>query len=278
MNELSVPQWDSIGPYLSWEDRVAFIAYRLSLLPPSAEAPVTEIFENGFYIRVMTIPKGTFIIGRKHLKPHKMVLSKGSAIMCLKNGNKVLFTAPFSIDTEPGFQSVALTLEDTVVYTMYETEEKSFKVLESEAFEAADVVLKQGKVVSDQFDYQNLLKEYNLHDSDIRRLINRTDDMKEWYGAWYKQKSPVEGIGIFADYDFIPGDQIGPARLEGRRTPLGRYVNHSSSPNAEMSTDSHGDIFLKAIKPIARREEIFTDYHKIIEFNPELRNLLCQVQ
>ncbi len=159
--DLSVPQWDQVGAYLSWKNKVAFIAYRMAQLSAEPPIPSTELFENGYYIRILKLPKETFVIGRKHLKPHRMVLAQGSAILCAPCGKKILFKAPFEIDTEIGFQSVAFTLEDSIIYTLYKTDSRDPEALEAECFEAADVVLAQGKKISDQFDHYIQLNQSN---------------------------------------------------------------------------------------------------------------------
>jgi len=160
MNDLVVREWDDVSPYLSWEDKVAFIAYKLSLLPPSAETPVQEIFENGFYIRVITIPKDVLFIGRKHLIGHEVTLVKGSCIYCAPDGLKYLIKAPFTMQSTPGFSVVCLSLEDMIAYTKHPnpTDSRNGKALEGEAFEPVEAVLKRGKRIAYELDYQARLR------------------------------------------------------------------------------------------------------------------------
>lgn len=160
MSDLAVKDWDGISPYLSWEDKVAFIAYTLSRAPPSAETPVYEIFENGFYIRVMTIPKDVLFVGRKHLVGHEVTLVKGSCIHCAPDGLKYLIKAPFTMQSPPGFYTVFLSLEDMIAYTKHAnpTDSRDSKALEAAAFEPAEVVLKRGKRIAYELDYQARLR------------------------------------------------------------------------------------------------------------------------
>ena len=44
---------------------------------------------------------------------------------------------------------------------------------------------------------------------------------------------------------------IAPARIDGKRTPAGRFTNHSKTPNAEMVLSGNGDIFLFAKQSIS---------------------------
>jgi SET domain len=276
MTDLAVKGWDD-NPYLSWEDKVAFMAYKLGQMR-GAETPIHEVFENGFYIRVMTVPKDVLFIGRKHLVGHEVTLVKGSCIYCAPDGLKYLIKAPFTMQSPPGFYAVFLSLEDMIAYTKHPNPEESRdgKALEAKAFEPPEVVLRRGRVVSARLDYQALLMEFKLRDKDIQRITGRTDDIVDWYSDdWYLFPSAVAGSGVFAAHDFAAGDLIGPARLSGKRTPLGRFVNHSNEPNAEIVIRGD-DLYLKALTSCLRHEELFTDYRKILEFNPELGKVLCQ--
>jgi hypothetical protein len=145
---------------LSWDDKVALIAYKLSRLPPSAEAPVHELFENGFYIRVMTIPKDVLFVGRKHLVGHEVTLAKGSCIHCAPDGLKYLIKAPFTMQSPPGFQVVCLSLEDMIAYTKHPnpSDSRDGKALEDAAFEPVGAVLRRGKSIAYELDYQARLR------------------------------------------------------------------------------------------------------------------------
>jgi len=62
--------------------------------------------------------------------------------------------------------------------------------------------------------------------------------------------SPIEGRGLFATGAIASGEVIAPARIEGKRTPAGRFTNHAKSPNAKMVARTDGDIDLVAISEI----------------------------
>lgn len=82
--------------------------------------------------------------------------------------------------------------------------------------------------------------------------------------------SPIHGNGVFADTDMSVGDDLGLALVridhaqEGqpafRRTMLGRYLNHTDDPNAELYSVGDGMIRCRAIKPIARGDEVTIEY------------------
>jgi hypothetical protein len=267
---LEVPQWDGLTPYLDFEDKVALMAWTLSKLP-QAPTPVQEIHENGFYLRVMTIPKGAIFVGRKHLLGHEVTLTKGSCIHIQPDGQKYFIKAPFTMMSKPGFYVVCYALEDLVAFTAH-----AEGVTEADAFESAEVMLERGKAIAARLDYQKLLCEHKLSDPYIRRAIEAGPTI-HWYGNWYVWKSNVEGQGVFVDRDFQAGETIGPARWMEKRTPLGRYTNHSPEPNAEMVVKEE-HIYLRTLVAIKKHTEVFIDYRTIAGFNPQLVEALCQVQ
>jgi hypothetical protein len=78
-------------------------------------------------------------------------------------------------------------------------------------------------------------------------------------------KSSIQGTGVFATGDFEAGDVVAPARVEGKRTPAGRYTNHAKSPNAVMALRENGDIDLTATQPISAGEEVTVNYRQVLE-------------
>ena len=87
------------------------------------------------------------------------------------------------------------------------------------------------------------------------------------YGGFKIQisESNISGRGVFASAEIEENETIGPARIDGKRTPIGRYCNHSMTPNAKMKLIK-GDLFLVSIGKILGckggeiGEEITTDY------------------
>ncbi len=151
MSILEVPQWDGLAPYLDFEDKVAFLAWTLSKLP-QAPTPVQEIYENGFYLRVMTIPKGAIFVGRKHLLGHEVTLTKGSCIHIQPDGQKYFIKAPFTMMSQPGFYVVCYALEDLVAFTAH-----AEGVTEADAFEPAEVMLERGKRVESKLLHNSVM-------------------------------------------------------------------------------------------------------------------------
>lgn len=76
-------------------------------------------------------------------------------------------------------------------------------------------------------------------------------------------RSKVDGIGMFATEPLKVGDIIAPASISGRRTPAGRYTNHSNNPNAEMVRHQVDDVLLVACQDIPESTEVFVDYRQV---------------
>jgi SET domain-containing protein len=82
--------------------------------------------------------------------------------------------------------------------------------------------------------------------------------------------SKIDGKGVFATGNIEEGEVIAPARINGKRTPIGRYTNHSKNINAIMLLRDNGNIDLVAKKAINGcqggnlGEEITIDYRQAL--------------
>lgn len=71
--------------------------------------------------------------------------------------------------------------------------------------------------------------------------------------------SAIQGLGLFTDSAIRAGDTIGPARIAGKRTPLGRYPNHCPWANTEFRLLENGDLESVAVRDIAAGGELLND-------------------
>ncbi len=98
------------------------------------------------------------------------------------------------------------------------------------------------------------------------------------------KKSKIEGLGVFAAQNIEAGYELGETHIELPntpyfeklfRTPLGGFLNHSSTPNCfirdcqyGINPDIKGDCFVEstlyAIKPIKKGEEL-TVYYRMYD-------------
>jgi hypothetical protein len=84
----------------------------------------------------------------------------------------------------------------------------------------------------------------------------------EVFGRVALTHSQREGLGIFSKLNFQKGTAIVPARMDGKRTPAGRYTNHSANPNAIFTKLDGDHIALVAEKDIEAGDEITVDYRQ----------------
>ena len=78
---------------------------------------------------------------------------------------------------------------------------------------------------------------------------------------------------MFLSWPIEKDGVLGPARINGKRTPLGRYTNHSMSPNAKPELMDNGDIYLVSTMNISgckggsKGEEITVDYRDMLRLS-----------
>jgi hypothetical protein len=119
-------------------------------------------------------------------------------------------------------------------------------------------------------DYQDFLNEYGLTEEYVQSLVQNESDqigMPDGFNNIFVNFSEIEGLGLFTLHSYKAGQMIAPARINGMRTPAGRFTNHSATPNAIFAVNDFNDLVLIAIKPIAAKEEITIDYRQAMEIN-----------
>jgi hypothetical protein len=78
--------------------------------------------------------------------------------------------------------------------------------------------------------------------------------------------SPIHGKGLFATRDFEAGEIVCPGRLNGKRTPGGRFINHSVCCNVQPEKVGD-DIYAVAMRKIYANDELLVDYRASMRVN-----------
>lgn len=100
-------QKDSITPTLQEIERV-----EATLLPlPQVPMPLTHLFAPGVYLRVIDMPKGTFVIGHEHKTEHFNIVLSGRARV-LVDGVATEIKAPALFVSKAGVRKILEILED----------------------------------------------------------------------------------------------------------------------------------------------------------------------
>lgn len=295
MNEVAHPPVDQkfIDRYGSFENVIAATLAKLSLDLKKAErsilsldqsaCPVIHAFGPGLYIREVFMPAGTIAIGHEQRFEQMNVLLKGRVVMLNKSGVPTELVAPMAFTGPPG-QKIGYIAEDMVWQNIYATTETDIETLES-MFIVKDDVWEEDRrsrieaaradKQADRDDYFSVLEEFGISHAQAMAETEHQDDMREFPYGRYKvmvKNSPIDGRGMFATSPITAGEVIAPARIDGKRTPAGRYVNHSISPNAYFVLRDNGDLDLVASVEISgnmggrTESEITIDYRQALGF------------
>jgi hypothetical protein len=98
-------------------------------------------------------------------------------------------------------------------------------------------------------DYYAAIAEYGFDQETVQKQVQNLDDQCDFPLGNYKvmvTQSNIDGQGVFATGNIVAGEIIAPARINGLRTPAGRFTNHAKNPNAMMILLDNGDINLGA--------------------------------
>ena len=244
---------------------------------PEFDCPVTHRFGPGVYIREVLMPKGAYIIGHRHKTTHVNIMLTGVLGLLNEDGTETLLRAPQTFVAQPG-RKMAFIYEDVIWQNVHATDETDVEKLEEMFLDMSPAFLEHHRVKvtnqsDDVDDFHAAIAAFDMDPLTVRQISeNETDQIPFPPGDYKVQTSPsqIEGKGLFATGSFGPNELIAPARIDGKRTPAGRYTNHAKTPNAEMFMDERGDIYLFALREIAGNkggalgEEITIDYRQAL--------------
>ena len=99
------------------------------------EAPPTvHQFGKGVYIREITMPTDSIILGAVHTTKHYNIISKGSCILLDEEGSSTYIEAPCTFESQTGVQKLLYIVDECVWSTIHVTEETDVSKLEDELF------------------------------------------------------------------------------------------------------------------------------------------------
>ena len=244
---------------------------RMMLDLPQEPAPVIHRFGPGIYIREVRLPGGTFAIGHEQLTEHLNIMHSGR--VHIADGTTLDATeSPIIFTGKPG-RKAGFIEKDTVWWNIYATTETDIEKLEATYLRKSEVFKAHSAPMDDQAareDFARMLDDLGVTaDLVAEQSQNMEDQIPMPDGAYKFQTgpSPIHGRGVFSCGGYEAGEIIGAANIRGYRTPLGRYTNHSGTPNARMVRDG-SSIYLVALRPIEGQkggqlgEEITVDYRQ----------------
>jgi hypothetical protein len=107
---------------------------------PQVDCQTKHYFGPSIYIREVTMPAGTVVIGKPHRKEHMCVMLQGRMIVVLGDGTKQELVAPLTFVGSAG-RKVAYILETTVFQNILATDETDIDVLENMLVDNAQPML-----------------------------------------------------------------------------------------------------------------------------------------
>lgn len=258
---------------------------------PQADCPVAHHFGPGIYIREVTLPAGIFAVGHTQRYEHLNIMLTGK--VAIVDGDQVrVLEAPLIFTGKPG-RKVGYVLETCVWQNVYATDETDIDTLEAHYMDKSEnwkVYDKEQSEIAhalnqhNRDDYAQVLKEFGFDAATARQQAEDESDQIDMPNAFKAvvqvRESNIEGKGLFLSWHIATGQIIAPARISGKRTPAGRYVNHSINPNCKYVADENGDIYLVSLRDIDgckggnKGEELTVDYRQALTLNKELSK--CQ--
>ena len=97
---------------------------------PQVDCQEKHYFGPSLYIKEVTMPAGSVIIGKPHKVAHMCVMLQGKMILVAEDGSKKEVKAPLTFVGTPG-RKVAYILETTVFQNIYATDETDVEKLEN---------------------------------------------------------------------------------------------------------------------------------------------------
>lgn len=116
---------------------------------PQVECPVTHGFSPGVYLRTISMPAGTIVIGHKHRTKHFNVLLRGAAKVIIDGEVKEL-RAPLVFESEAGVRKVLYILEDCDWATIHATDETDVAKLEEDLIEKSPEFLEHSRLEAEK--------------------------------------------------------------------------------------------------------------------------------
>lgn len=98
---------------------------------PQVDIPVEHLFGKNCYVRTITIPAGTLIVGKIHKFETIHIISKGDITFLSHDGAKRV-QAPYFVVGTPGVKRVGLAHTETVWTTVHGTEKTNVEDIEEE--------------------------------------------------------------------------------------------------------------------------------------------------
>lgn len=256
----------------SVKDRIKVVQDEL-LKMPQADIQTIHEFLPGQYLRTIVVPAGVMLTGAEHKTDYKVRLEKGTITVNVGTDVKTL-TAPAEFDAPAGAQRVGYAHDEVIWVDIYDNPDDctDIKLLEDRLYSVPECGLGENRVkreISDaRKDYSMFLSQLGTDQETMDKVVQDHSDLMDMPGGYFVELKPskIHGMGLFATKNFKAGELVCPGRIDGKRTPAGRFTNHS--PKYNIVPEKVGDdIIAIASRDIYAGEELLVDYRDSMRVN-----------
>jgi len=241
---------------------------------PQADIVTTHTFKPNVYERTIRIPAWTVLTGAEHKTDYKIRLEQGTIAVNVGDNVKIL-TAPCEFEAKAGAQRVGRVFENEVIWVdVYDNPDncKDIATLEERLYVVPPCGLGENRVAlmiqNAQNDYNVFISQLGLTKDQVNEIVQIESDlidMPKGYAVELRD-SKIHGKGLFATKRFEAGEIVCPGRINGKRTPAGRFINHSFKSNV-IPTLVGENINAVATRTIYENEELLVDYRASMRIN-----------
>jgi hypothetical protein len=274
MNELDVFNPKAVATPDEMKAKVVALQEQLLKLP-QADIVTLHSFRAGFYERTIVIPPWTVLTGAEHKTAYQVRIDKGTIAVNVEDGSVKIMSAPAVFGAEIGIQRALHSFEEEVIWTdIYanpdncrDIEELERRLIYEPEVGLADNFAHRERVRMIE-DYGTFLTQIGMSQPDMDKIVENKDDQIDMPEGCFVEVKPskIHGNGLFATKDFKAGELICPGRINGKRTPAGRYMNHST--NANVAPEKVGDdLNAVATRDIYQGEELLVNYRESMRVN-----------
>lgn len=235
---------------------------------------IEQSIVDGLYTRKMTIPAGHIICGKIHTKDYLVTVLEGVIWVTSEYGSRKIY-APCTFTARKGTKHIGFVLKNTTWMDVHRVTADNVQEAEKEIF--ADSYAQYDKD-ENIIDYQNMCMEIGLNIETIKKASEINCDLIEQpiTEEIEIKSSKIEGMGVFTKQAKAKGEIIALARDGYKRTPAGRYCNHSNKPNCEGIIHGNKGYF-RTLDELPKGAEMTVDYRQIIYMAKILDGILsCQ--
>ena len=251
-------------------------AERAMLAMPQADCPLAHHFGPGVYIRELSMKAGTWAIGHRQRFEHLNILLQGSLRMDNADGSTTDLQAPMIFTGQPG-RKIGYVLEDMVWLNVYAADERDVDALEARFVEKSQAWL---ELAGARLEQQIKAREADRLDFAAQPMDPVQGRDVDAGATAFVRPSAIHGMGAFVPATVEAFHTVGCAVSQGIRSALGRYLNHSTTPNAILVRRPDGDVDIVALVRIRGPQggqlgdEVTIDYEQAARLFNQHKELL----